>query len=126
MIYKLLSFAATVHYFASSVSAETVDASSLTDKVLFGYQGWFDTPSAGSGWVHWSPGVTPGVRHYCLKFIFLTHLQLPMTVRSICGLKRRSLAMMLLIMELNYTIGRMEIPCHCMPPQKFKMFTFLG
>lgn len=31
---------------------------SLTNTVLFGYQGWFDTP-AGRGWVHWSPGVTP-------------------------------------------------------------------
>jgi hypothetical protein len=44
MIYKFLSFAATVHYFASFVSAETVDASSLTDKVLFGYQGGLTLP----------------------------------------------------------------------------------
>src|SRR5438445_12232401 len=35
-----------------------VDATTLKNKVLFGYQGWFDCPMAGSGnWVHWSRGV---------------------------------------------------------------------
>jgi len=35
----------------------TVDASTLEGKLLFGYQGWFDTPLSGApkeGWVHWS------------------------------------------------------------------------
>ena len=38
-----------------------VNASFLDGKVLFGYQGWFDTPGSGTGrgWVHWSPGVPP-------------------------------------------------------------------
>ena len=35
------------------------DPGSLSGKVLFGYQGWFDTPSVGTGWVHWSAGVSP-------------------------------------------------------------------
>src|SRR2546425_10332503 len=37
----------------------TVDASTLDGKVLFGYQGWFRTPGDGSnvGWSHWSRGV---------------------------------------------------------------------
>ena len=39
----------------------TVDASTLDGKVLFGYQGWFRTPNDGSGagWSHWSRGVAP-------------------------------------------------------------------
>ena len=40
-----------------------VDATTLQGKLMFGYQGWFDTPASGSptggGWVHWSPGVNP-------------------------------------------------------------------
>ena len=37
---------------------DKVDATTLNDKVLFGYQGWFRTPSDGSpgGWSHWSKG----------------------------------------------------------------------
>ena len=34
-----------------------VDASTLEGKLLFGYQGWFDTPASGApkeGWTHWS------------------------------------------------------------------------
>jgi hypothetical protein len=45
----------------------TVDATTLAGKLMFGYQGWFDTPGSGApggaadrhGWVHWSPGVSP-------------------------------------------------------------------
>jgi len=36
------------------------DPTTLTKKLLFGYQGWFDTPNSGSTrdtWVHWAPGV---------------------------------------------------------------------
>jgi hypothetical protein len=37
-----------------------VDASTLDNKVLIGYQGWFTCPSDGSGrWAHWSRGVPP-------------------------------------------------------------------
>jgi len=39
-----------------------VDASTLDQKVLFGYQGWFGCPEDGSrfdGWVHWFKGNTP-------------------------------------------------------------------
>jgi hypothetical protein len=42
----------------SAASAAAVDPSTIEGKVLFGYQGWFNCPSAGSGsWVHWSRGV---------------------------------------------------------------------
>lgn len=43
-----------------------VDATSLDDRLLFGYQGWFacegdgsPLDQAGDGWRHWSPGVLP-------------------------------------------------------------------
>jgi hypothetical protein len=39
-----------------------VDNTSLEKKILFGYQGWFDTPASGStrgSWVHWAPGSSP-------------------------------------------------------------------
>jgi hypothetical protein len=42
----------------SAPSAAAVDPSTMEGKVLFGYQGWFNCPSGGSGsWVHWSRGV---------------------------------------------------------------------
>ena len=37
----------------------TVDANTLTDKVIFGYQGWFGCPGDGSqvdNWIHWYRG----------------------------------------------------------------------
>ena len=36
-----------------------MDPTSLDGKVLFGYQGWFDCPTADGkgGWSHWSHGV---------------------------------------------------------------------
>jgi hypothetical protein len=37
----------------------SVDSSTLKKKVLFGYQGWFQTPSGTDQWVHWSGGVKP-------------------------------------------------------------------
>ena len=44
-------------------SAVDVDPSTLTGKVLCGYQAWFNTPTdgAGRGWVHWGRGaMRPG------------------------------------------------------------------
>ncbi len=39
-------------------AADVVDPSTLRNKVLIGYQGWFTCPSDGSGrWTHWSRGV---------------------------------------------------------------------
>src|SRR5258707_12045483 len=39
-------------------AAGPVDASTLDNKVLIGYQGWFTCPDDGSGrWTHWSRGV---------------------------------------------------------------------
>lgn len=37
------------------VPPQVVDASTMTGKVMCGYQGWFNTPDdgAGRGWVHW-------------------------------------------------------------------------
>src|SRR5579872_3586804 len=38
--------------------AGNVDASTLDNKVLLGYQGWFTCPEDGSGrWTHWSRGI---------------------------------------------------------------------
>src|SRR5258706_16203442 len=38
-------------------AAGEVDASTLDNKVLIGYQGWFTCPSDGSDrWTHWSRG----------------------------------------------------------------------
>ncbi|MDB5106571.1 MAG: hypothetical protein JWP91_4260 [Fibrobacteres bacterium] len=41
----------------SAGSASVIDATTLKNKVLFGYQGWFDCPLSGGGWTHWSHGV---------------------------------------------------------------------
>jgi hypothetical protein len=44
---------------ASVHAADSVDASTLEGKVLFGYQGWFGCPSDGPparGWSHWARG----------------------------------------------------------------------
>jgi hypothetical protein len=53
---------AAVMSIAGAVGAAAVDPSTLEGKVLFGYQGWFNCPTAGTGsWVHWSRGVpAPG------------------------------------------------------------------
>lgn len=42
--------------FASAEKVPQVDASTLTGKVMCGYQGWFNTPGDGMnlGWTHWS------------------------------------------------------------------------
>lgn len=44
---------------APAIAADRVDPSTLDNKVLFGYQGWFDCPDANAkgGWSHWSRGV---------------------------------------------------------------------
>lgn len=51
---------------AGTLPPGVVDATSLEDRLLFGYQGWFACEGdgspldlAGDGWRHWSPGVTP-------------------------------------------------------------------
>ncbi len=43
----------------ASASAQAVDSSTLTGKVLLGYQGWFRCPgggSSGTNWSHWANG----------------------------------------------------------------------
>ncbi|MDB5106529.1 MAG: hypothetical protein JWP91_4218 [Fibrobacteres bacterium] len=43
---------------ALAAQGAAVDPSTIEGKVLFGYQGWFNCPTNGSGsWVHWSRGV---------------------------------------------------------------------
>ncbi|HTX34378.1 MAG TPA: glycoside hydrolase family 71/99-like protein [Bryobacteraceae bacterium] len=43
---------------AAAPAADRVDPSTLDNKVLIGYQGWFTCPQDGSGrWTHWSRGV---------------------------------------------------------------------
>lgn len=41
--------------------AQVVDATTLNNKIMAGYQGWFGTANDGSGngWIHWSRGQTP-------------------------------------------------------------------
>jgi len=43
--------------------AAAIDASTLTGKLIMGYQGWFECPGdgGGRGWVHWSAGGAPTV-----------------------------------------------------------------
>ena len=44
-------------------AADTVDPSTLTGKLIMGYQGWFNCPNDGTsvGWWHWFTGVDPTV-----------------------------------------------------------------
>ena len=44
-------------------SADTVDPTTLTGKLIMGYQGWFNCPGDGTtvGWWHWFTGVDPTV-----------------------------------------------------------------
>jgi hypothetical protein len=42
---------------AAAQAAGSVDASTLDNKVLIGYQGWFQCPGDGTNWSHWSRGV---------------------------------------------------------------------
>ena len=44
-------------FLALTLPAFAVEFTTLQNKVLFGYQGWFDCPNGGSGsWVHWAKG----------------------------------------------------------------------
>jgi len=56
---KLFHFAVFVMFCGAALEAAgPVDASTLDNKVLIGYQGWFTCPDDGSGrWTHWSRGV---------------------------------------------------------------------
>ena len=38
--------------------AQVVDATTLNNKIMAGYQGWFNAPGSGNehGWIHWSSG----------------------------------------------------------------------
>ena len=46
-----------------AAAAEAVGTSTLTDKLIMGYQGWFACPSdnSGRGWFHWMAGNAPTV-----------------------------------------------------------------
>src|SRR5262245_10214239 len=52
-------FAAFLTFLPAAVhAAGDVDPSTLNNKVLIGYQGWFTCPEDGSGrWTHWSRGI---------------------------------------------------------------------
>ncbi len=54
-----LGFAIVCLLSAVANAQNSVDATTLEGKVLFGYQGWFRTPNDGSGagWSHWSRGL---------------------------------------------------------------------
>src|SRR5580704_7558451 len=51
-----LTLAAHLSQFKAE-GAASVDASTLDNKVLLGYQGWFACPQDGTNWSHWSRGV---------------------------------------------------------------------
>ena len=53
---KTLVFFAAAAVLLPITSAFAVDRSTLTGKLVVGYQGWQNTPSDGSsmGWTHWS------------------------------------------------------------------------
>jgi hypothetical protein len=53
---KVLFFAAGSVIFCLFLPALAVDFTTLQNKVLFGYQGWFDCPNGGDKWVHWCSG----------------------------------------------------------------------
>ena len=40
---------------------DVVDASTLNNKIMAGYQGWFNAPGSGNnyGWIHWTSGEIP-------------------------------------------------------------------
>jgi hypothetical protein len=44
-------------FLAAAQGAGVVDPSTLENKVLIGYQGWFTCPQDGTAWSHWSRGV---------------------------------------------------------------------
>lgn len=61
----ILVFNATFAFHAYGATSLSVDASTLTGKVMCGYQGWFNCEGdgAGRGWVHWTRrggGLNPG------------------------------------------------------------------
>src|ERR1700749_3523047 len=48
--------------FQSTLKAQTVDATTMSNKVMAGYQGWFRTPgdrSESRGWAHWFNAQVP-------------------------------------------------------------------
>ena len=49
---------------------EVVDPSTLNNKIMAGYQGWFAASGDGSGygWIHWSRGTTPDADNITIDF----------------------------------------------------------
>jgi hypothetical protein len=74
----------------SIFSQEVVDPTTLDNKIMAGYQGWFAAAGDGSGygWIHWSRGTTPDasnitidmwpdMREYDEDELFATHFVYP-------------------------------------------------
>ncbi len=55
MLFASLLFSKTLN------AQDIVDPSTMNNKIMAGYQGWFGAPGDGSGysWIHWSGGATP-------------------------------------------------------------------
>src|ERR1035437_1336899 len=61
MVLAIFIFAAS----GMQLHAQTADATSLNNKVMAGYQGWFRTPGdrpGNAGWAHWFNSTNPSAR----------------------------------------------------------------
>lgn len=58
---KIIFTVVTFILVSVNYNAQTVDASTLHNKVMAGYQGWFAAQGdiSGNGWIHWSRGQKP-------------------------------------------------------------------
>ena len=76
---------ASISFIKTGYAQDVVDATTLNNKIMAGYQGWFGAPNDGSGhgWIHWSNGTPdadnitfdmwPDLREYDTDELFPTN-----------------------------------------------------